>query len=227
MKHNTQLGQHFMIDKNILDTIISVSHIREHEPILEIGPGDGALTRLLQEKSDHVRTIEIDTRFDAHIHGNVLELIEALTFESVISNLPYYISEPLFAKFTFIQPKKIVVVVGDTFARKLQEETIIGCVFRDVYDVVYIQVIPPEAFNPPPKVLSALISCSLKASQGPLADFYSYSKTKVKNYLKTKTTKRGAQEFINKLSLPLVEKKLYELNTEEFLELQKIIVSMV
>ena len=73
----------------------------------------------------------------------------------------------------------------------------------------------------------SLSACSQKQETGKLTDFYAYSKSKVKNYLKNKSpTKKGAQEFINKLPLPLQEKRLYELNKEEFLELNKIIQLM-
>ncbi len=227
MKQNTDLGQHFMIDKDLLQKIVEVANIQPKDTILEIGPGEGALTRLLREKSEYITTIEIDERFEADLHGNALELIEAVEFNALISNLPYHISEPLFVKCTFLQPKKIIVVVGAAFAKKLQEETIIGKVFRSAYDVSLIQLISAESFDPPPAVESALISCTLKSKHSSLLDFYAYPKSKVKNYLKTKTTKKAAQEFINKLSLPLQEKRLYELNTEEFLTLAKIIEEMV
>ena len=74
--------------------------------------------------------------------------------------------------------------------------------------------------------MSALIRCDLKEKKGNLADFYSYPKSKVKNYFKTKTTKKEAQEFINKLPVLVAEKRLYELNKNEFLMMKKILQTM-
>ncbi|MCA9477728.1 MAG: hypothetical protein KC535_01110, partial [Nanoarchaeota archaeon] len=152
------------------------------------------------------------------------DVIDTLSFDVLVSNLPYHISEPLFIALLEKRPEKIVVVVGESFARHLKEETILGTVFRDAYEVELLEVIAPESFHPPPNTTSALVRCLRKNESGPLTDFYAHGKSKVKNYLKNKTpTKRQAQEFINKLPLPLQEKRLYELNKQEFLSLKDIL----
>lgn len=226
MDANKELGQHFMINEVLLKKIVDLAVLNFSDNLLEIGPGHGALTKLLVGKTSSFITVDVDERFKASIHGNILDIIDDILFDVVVSNLPYHICEPLFVKFISIKPKKIVVIVGDQFARHLQEETILGIVFRELYVVNMLQNIPPESFDPQPKVNSALIKCELKPFAGILADFYSFPKSKVKNYLKTKTSKREAQEFINKLPIPLQEKRLYELNKNDFLELKKIIKTM-
>lgn len=222
-KHNTDLGQHFMIDKELLGEIISLADIQDQEQVLEVGGGDGALTKLLKEKSIKLTTVEIDTRYEADIHANILDIIDTLEFDSLISNLPYHICEPLFIKLSLKRPKKIVVVVGERFAQHLLDESILGTVFQDIYEIQLVRSIDASSFEPPPKVVSALLLCHLKNELGPLADFYAYPKSKVKNYFKTKMSKKGAQEFINQLSLPLQEKRLYELSREEFLQVANVI----
>ena len=61
-KHKKKYGQNFLTDQNsVLEKIMEVSKIEPHEEILEIGPGEGALTELLLEKAKKVICVEIDT----------------------------------------------------------------------------------------------------------------------------------------------------------------------
>ncbi|HIE42536.1 MAG TPA: ribosomal RNA small subunit methyltransferase A, partial [Nitrospinaceae bacterium] len=56
------LGQNFLIDSNIAQNIIQLSHIQPGEPVVEIGPGKGILTQLLIKQADSLTTIEIDPK---------------------------------------------------------------------------------------------------------------------------------------------------------------------
>lgn len=223
MNQNTDLGQHFMTDEALLKRIVDIADIAAGEKVLEIGSGGGALSKILLGKTTQLLRVEVDERYEADIHANILDVIDELDFESVVSNLPYHILEPLFMKLSILRPKKILVVVGERFARHLVEETILGSVFKDIYDVLVLENISPESFDPPPRVRSVLLKCTLKGRFGILSNFYAYPKSKVKNYIKTKTAKKDAKEFINKLPLPLTEKRLYELSLQDFLQLVKVL----
>jgi 16S rRNA (adenine1518-N6/adenine1519-N6)-dimethyltransferase len=117
-----RLGQHFLVDKNIVRKILSVSHIREGEHIIEVGPGLGALTEGLLGSGAKVTAIEVDPRLidrllervkEVFVGAKALEVLrkDALkvsytelsrkkgTKFKVVSNLPYNISGPILFKF--------------------------------------------------------------------------------------------------------------------------------
>jgi len=233
MKQNLDLGQHFMIDKSVLKNIIKTASLSSQDKVLEIGPGKGALTKLLEQTPiKKLICVEQDSRFEVQgekiefIQGNILNVIDGLTFTTVVANIPYHISEPLFQAFLRKQPKKIVVVVGIQFAKKLLEETILGTIIRELYTVKLIQEIPREAFDPAPRTKSALLhleSKKLSLMGELLISFYTSSKNKVKNYLsvgtKNKYTKKEFKILLEELPQSILEKYNYELSTEEFLQL--------
>ena len=114
------LGQNFLVDTGVARRIVDSAKLTENDIVLEIGPGQGALTRLLLETGARVIAVEIDQRcadllteqlesFDKFslIRADILKLdIESLLTEAkidtcqrirVIANLPYNISSPVIA----------------------------------------------------------------------------------------------------------------------------------
>jgi 16S rRNA (adenine1518-N6/adenine1519-N6)-dimethyltransferase len=107
---NKRLGQHFLIDPNIVRKIVALADVSPSDHVLEIGPGRGILTEALCRVAGRVTAIEIDPRLHAYLTTRQAELPnvelvceDALTypFKSVpmgtvvVANLPYYISTPL------------------------------------------------------------------------------------------------------------------------------------
>ncbi|MBQ0005417.1 MAG: ribosomal RNA small subunit methyltransferase A [Clostridiales bacterium] len=116
------LGQNFLIDENVIDAIIEGSDVTEDSLVIEIGPGEGALTTRLAERAGRVVAVELDERLvkllnvklfgDENveiIHGDILEvdlneIIRSrmdeyqLTNVRVVGNLPYYITTPIIMK---------------------------------------------------------------------------------------------------------------------------------
>jgi 16S rRNA (adenine1518-N6/adenine1519-N6)-dimethyltransferase len=107
------LGQHFLIDQNIVRKIVAVAELTPEETVLEIGPGRGILTDALSRAARRVVAIEIDSELYRLLQArqsdwNNVQLIradalthpfETLAAEVVVANLPYYISTPLLFKF--------------------------------------------------------------------------------------------------------------------------------
>ena len=122
IKAKKSLGQNFLIDKNVSRRIVESVSPQKGDLIIEIGPGTGALTRLLTESAGHVIAFEIDTRLVEEVRLSVsasnLEIIEADALDvdwrkfliehqresierlraRVVANLPYYISTPILQK---------------------------------------------------------------------------------------------------------------------------------
>ena len=110
------LGQNFLIDKNVLNKIVSASELNENSCVLEIGPGAGTLTRRLAETGARCTAVEIDKAllpilgetlagFDNFnlINSDILKVdLKKLIKDEfdnkpfhVIANLPYYITTPI------------------------------------------------------------------------------------------------------------------------------------
>ena len=123
------LGQNFLIDEEVITAIVEGSSVEEDSLVIEIGPGEGALTEHLAERAGRVIAVDLDERmiklltvkmfnYDnvELIHGDILEvdlnaLIEDrmkkynLTNVRVVGNLPYYITTPIIMKLLEMRTK--------------------------------------------------------------------------------------------------------------------------
>ena len=100
-----ELGQHFLVDENILGVIGRLAELQPNDIVLEIGPGLGVLTRYLAERVAHVHAVELDRSLEPHLPrtGNVsLHWGDALRLDlagyganKLVANLPYNSATPL------------------------------------------------------------------------------------------------------------------------------------
>jgi 16S rRNA (adenine1518-N6/adenine1519-N6)-dimethyltransferase len=103
-----ELGQHFLVDENILGVIDRLAHLATEDVVLEIGPGLGVLTRFLAARVGRVHAVELDRSLEPHLRdvgenvelqfGDALHLdLAALTPppSKLVSNLPYNVATPL------------------------------------------------------------------------------------------------------------------------------------
>jgi len=179
------LGQNFLIDRNCIDRIIQAADIKTGQPVLEIGPGRGALTPHLAERAGRLLLIEFDHALAAWhretfcddprvavIDADVLkvdllnEMPEDPQGWNVVANLPYNIStEVLFrllplhgrlARMTLMLQKE----VGDRLAAppNCSEYGVTTVLLGLWFDIRRVCVVPPGCFHPRPKIDSAVIS---------------------------------------------------------------------
>ncbi len=183
MKHipRKRFGQHFLADAGIIDAIVQAIDPRPGQAMVEIGPGLAALTQPLVERLGHLTVIELDrdlaVRLRAHpqltvIESDVLKVDFASVQEAsdalklrVVGNLPYNISTPIL--FHLLQ---YVNVIEDQHFM-LQKEVIDRMVARPAtsdygrlsvmlqwrYAMDNVLFVPPESFDPPPRVDSAVV----------------------------------------------------------------------
>ena len=178
MEKKKSLGQHFLHSKSYLNAVADAAHIKEWETVLEIGPGEGALTEVLLERGASVFAIEKDSRLISFLQNKFAEkdfaVIEgdALDFDiaklkienfKLIGNIPYYITGALFKKFLTAkhQPSTLVFLiqkeVGERIARS-KKESILSLSIKAYGTPKYIKTVPAGAFCPPPKVDSAILA---------------------------------------------------------------------
>ncbi|MEI8029513.1 MAG: 16S rRNA (adenine(1518)-N(6)/adenine(1519)-N(6))-dimethyltransferase RsmA [Comamonadaceae bacterium] len=186
MKHvpRKRFGQHFLADRGIVEAIVSEIAPRAGQAMVEIGPGLAALTQPLVERLGHLTVIELDRdlaqRLRSHpqltvIESDVLKVDFAKLARSaatagntkfrVVGNLPYNISTPiLFHLLEFVE-----VIEDQHFM--LQKEVVdrmvaspetsdygrLSVMLQWRYAMKNILLVPPESFQPPPRVHSAVV----------------------------------------------------------------------
>ena len=181
-KHRARkrFGQHFLNDPAIIDAIIRAIHPTGDDVIVEIGPGQGAITDALARLAGHLHAVELDRDLVARLrhkygdHPNVtVHEADALQFDfaslgdriRVVGNLPYNISTPLLfhlLKFRsrildmhFMLQKEVVDRMAASPGSKAYGRLgiMLGCHLNieSLFDV------PREAFDPPPEVTSAIV----------------------------------------------------------------------
>lgn len=187
MEHKTKksLGQNFLKSNLALKKIIEAGEISPDDIILEIGPGKGALTEKLMEKSDRVIAVEKDhtlmeflkEKFAEEIKNKKLILIEGnilkfkvarqdLATYKIISNIPYNITGAILKKFLTEknQPSLMVLMVQNEVAKRIiardKKESILSISVKAYGEPKMIMKVPARYFSPAPKVDSAIIKIS-------------------------------------------------------------------
>ncbi|MDO5563209.1 MAG: 16S rRNA (adenine(1518)-N(6)/adenine(1519)-N(6))-dimethyltransferase RsmA [Synergistaceae bacterium] len=183
--NNTEIGQNFLIDRSVVDFILKRAALTTDDNVLEIGPGEGILTRgLLSGECASVTTIELDTRLKDGIgaiaarDGRLKPLWgDAVQFDyesglpcfpnRVIANLPYHITTPLLWVFLekLVQHglEYMLLMVQLESAQRItspeghRERSPLGITIEAMGTSAILRKVPPSAFRPQPKVNSCLI----------------------------------------------------------------------
>jgi 16S rRNA (adenine1518-N6/adenine1519-N6)-dimethyltransferase len=173
-----QLGQHFLVDENILGVIGRLAELDPDDVILEIGPGLGVLTRYLAARVALVHAVEIDRSLAAHLAGipnHRLELGDALQLDlrdldppprKLVSNLPYNVATPIVVESLAGLPaidRWCVMVqreVADRFFAKPGTKAYgaVSVLVQLAAERTGFHPVARTVFRPPPKVDSALVA---------------------------------------------------------------------
>ncbi|MET0207756.1 MAG: 16S rRNA (adenine(1518)-N(6)/adenine(1519)-N(6))-dimethyltransferase RsmA [Burkholderiaceae bacterium] len=187
MKHHVarkRFGQHFLSDAGIIDAIVREIAPQPGDAMVEIGPGLAALTQPLVERLGHLAVIELDRdlalrlRLHPQLHvveADVLKVdFEALAVElikppstmlRIVGNLPYNISTPILfhllpfahrvADQHFMLQKEVVdrMVASPSTAAYGR----LSVMLQWRYEMENVLAVPPESFDPPPRVDSAVV----------------------------------------------------------------------
>ena len=173
------LGQNFLYDPSILKRIIQVAQLSREDVVVEIGPGQGRLTRMLAERVRKVIAIELDKRLFEElkteladyknmefIHGDALKYpYESLPEFKVVANIPYYITTPII--FRLLKVRKNLRSMTFTVQKEVAERIAAAPGGRD-YGVLSLMVqyyaeprlkfiISKRSFRPMPRVDSAVL----------------------------------------------------------------------
>jgi 16S rRNA (adenine1518-N6/adenine1519-N6)-dimethyltransferase len=178
-----RFGQHFLTRPSVARRIVELAELTGRESVLEIGPGQGALTQLLEERAAHLYLVEIDRdlaeRLRAKyadkpnvdlVEGDVLKMDLARLLKrdapvAMVANLPYNISSPVLMK-TLDTPQlfsRMVLMLQREVAERICAQPgtkVYGALSIVVQLVARARAtfsVPPSAFSPQPKVHSSVV----------------------------------------------------------------------
>lgn len=183
LKHKKYLGQHFLQDAGVVRQFVeSLSFGSSYQTIVEIGPGTGALTELLIEKSVHheLYLVEADRTLAAyleHTYPSLQNRIFATDFLSleldklfggpiaIIGNLPYNRASQILFKLLAhrSQVQEVVCMVQKEFAERMAAKPgskvygVPSVLLQAFYTIEYLFTVAPTQCKPPPKVHSAVV----------------------------------------------------------------------
>lgn len=175
-----RFGQHFLTDPGVIGAIVDAVTVGPRDTVVEIGPGQGAITRSLARQAGTFHAVELDRDLAASLRNEfsttdtvTVHEADALRFDfgklgdslRIVGNLPYNISTPLL--FHLLDYSKHIVdmhfmlqkEVVDRMAAEPGSKTygrlsiMLGCRF----DVEALFDVGPDAFDPPPDVMSAIV----------------------------------------------------------------------
>lgn len=181
VKPKKNLGQHFLNDLSIASRIADTVDCCQDLPVLEVGPGMGALTEFLLRKHRDTYVVEIDRESIAYlkehfpmlrsnlIEGDFLRMDLAKLFKGnpfvLTGNYPYNISSQIF--FKMLDYKDLIPCCTGMIQKEVAERLcsgpgnksygILSVLLQAWYDTEYLFTVPETVFTPPPKVKSAVI----------------------------------------------------------------------
>lgn len=235
------LGQHFLTDESICKKIVLGLQQNPFEQLLEVGPGGGALTKyLIGLKGIQFKAVELDhekiiylqhsypTMANQLIEGSILDI--PVPFENqftLVGNFPYNISTQIV--FRVLEWKQQIPVMIGMFQKEVAERIvskpqtkvygILSVLVQAFYNVEYLFDVPPESFNPPPKVTSGIIRLVRKEHFTPMkSEKAFFTLVKAAFNQRRKMLRNPLKPFFDATVLqePIFTKRAEQLTVEDF-----------
>jgi len=251
VKAKKHLGQHFLNDENIAKKIANTLTLNGYKTILEIGPGMGVLTKYLLEKDATTYVIEIDSESVEFLQANYLNLAPRIIEKNflkynlkdvfkdepfaIIGNFPYNISTQIVFKTLEMRdqiPEFSGMFQKEVAQRICQKEGskvygILSVLTQAFYKAEYLFTVPPQVFNPPPKVDSGVLRLTRKENYTLPCDEKLFFRVVKTSFQQRRKTLRNSLKTLN-LSDNLREDVIFgkrpeQLSVEQFIKLTSLI----
>ena len=194
VKAKKGLGQHFLIDEAVLDTIISAAELSPEDTVIEVGPGLGILTTHLARQAGQVIAVELDTKLAQLLRQklassnnvtvvnadilktNLSQLLDSKDNYKVVANIPYYITSPILRYFmeTSSRPSLMVVMVqkevGEAIAALPGGMSFLAVSLQIYSKPKIVSYVSSRSFYPSPKVDSAIVRLDIFSEPAIKAD---------------------------------------------------------
>jgi 16S rRNA (adenine1518-N6/adenine1519-N6)-dimethyltransferase len=249
LKPKKYFGQHFLKREDIAERIAnSLIHTDQYNQVVEIGPGRGVLTKYLIQKPQSFIAIEVDKDLMMHLAMEFptlhvinkdflkVKLNEITSGEfGLIGNFPYNISTQIL--FKMLDNRELIPEMVGMFQKEVAERVVskhgskvygvTSVLLQAFYDCEYLFTVKKEAFNPPPKVQSAVIRLTRKPLDSVEIN-YSLLKQVVKNTFgqRRKMLRNTLKPFFKnrneaQLQDPFFQQRPEALSVEDFIALTK------
>lgn len=177
IRADKSLGQHFLIDEDILSSIVEGSDLSQQDIVVEVGPGPGVLSQHLVKLVKRLIAVELDEKMIKPWKGLMSDYTQAEILNQdvlqytppdepykVVANIPYYITSPILKHFLRNQqvrrPATIVLLIQKEVAERVCSEkkpTLLSWEVKVFGKPSIVCNVPPQSFSPPPKVDSAVL----------------------------------------------------------------------
>ena len=246
---NKALGQHFLTDQVVLQEIFEAIEAHcDDLPLLEVGPGAGALSNLLKHKSEY-KLVEYDKRWAEHLSETYLALRGKIinqdflqmnmdeAFEkpfAVVGNFPYNISSQIV--FKIIDHNDRVPVMLGMFQKEMAERIcakegsktygIISLLTQLFYETEYLFDVNPDAFNPPPKVVSGVMVMKRRTKDYEVNPSFFKAIVKIAFNQRRKTMRNSLKQFLQNddiKALDIFDLKPEQVSLHAFINLSNVL----
>lgn len=183
-QHKKSLGQNFLKDENVLKKIAGSIITKEKDLVIEIGPGQGALTKYLVLKDSDLVCFEIDNRVEKYLekyeskkcrimYGDFLKINISQSIENIsqyeniyfIANIPYYITTPILEKIMNLEVEatEMVLMIQKEVAQRFTAKPgtknygSLTVYINYYYETEYLFEVSRNCFDPSPNVDSAVV----------------------------------------------------------------------
>ena len=251
VKAKKHLGQHFLNDESIAEKIADSLSLKGYNHVLEIGPGMGVLTKYLLKKKTTTHVIEIDSESVEYLQANYLNLADRIIEKdflkydlnevfngesfAIIGNFPYNISSQILFKtlemrnqipeFSGMFQKEVALRICSKEGSKVYG--ILSVLTQAFYDEEYLFTVPPNVFNPPPKVDSGVLLLTRKENYTLPCDeslFFRVVKTGFQQRRKTLRNSLKTFNLSDNLKANVIfDKRPEQLSVKEFITLTQLI----
>lgn len=223
-KFKKSLGQNFLNDSNVIHKIVESAEIDKNTLVIEIGPGGGAITRLMVPKAGECILYEADGRLEDNLNellrendnyiikigdflkADVSKDISGKKYEKlyVVANLPYYITTPIIMKFVEegVLPDKFVIMVQKEVAYRLSAQVgtkdygSLTVFLNYYYDIRRLFDVSRNCFTPKPNVDSAIVEMKLKENRLVVVDLELFNRLVRDSFsYKRKTIRNNLRDY--------------------------------
>jgi len=251
IKPKKYLGQHFLKDSSVAQKIADTLTLSGYDKVLEIGPGMGVLTAFLLQKATTTYAIEIDVESVAYLQDHYPSLsnrifeTDVLKFDfsvafagtqfAIIGNFPYNISTQIV--FKMLENRRYIPEFSGMFQKEVAQRIcvmegskaygILSVLVQTFYHTEYLFTVPPNVFNPPPKVDSAVLRLTRKNDFSlPCSEKHFFSLVKSAFQQRRKTLRNSLKAFNlsdNLKANTIFDKRPEQLSVAAFIELASAI----
>ena len=247
--------QHFLVDNTVINKFIDVSNLNMNDTVVEVGPGNGALTNLIAKKVKKLYCIELDVRLKVYldkicsenknvevIYGSALE-VDIPKCNKLVTALPYSIVEPFMSKMITTDFDELIMITGNRFASSVESNEInyLSLLTNCFFESEKIMEISPDSFNPKPRTISAMIKLKHKTKEDNkiysfFKNMYLLNHKKIKNGMIESlitnnycSTQREARELIDSMSIPedILDTKFEVCSNEQLKYLYNIVSKFI